>query len=301
MARPIWKGAVTFGLVNVPVVLYPAEQTHQLSFNMLDKHDFQPIGYKRYNKTTGKEVAWADVVKGYEYEPGQFVVMSDEDFRRANVEQSRGVTIETFVDASHIPPQFFETPYYLVPDQRGQKVYALLRETLRETGKVGIGQVVIRTTHHLAAVMPYEDVLLMLTLRYANEVRDRKEFELPPVDAKAAGIKPQELELAKRLIVDMAGPWKPEQFENTYSEDLMKRIEEKIQRGETKVLTPPAKEGEAAPSAQVIDLMALLKQSLEKPGAKTAPKPAKRAPATKAKAANEAEPKAKTPAKRKRA
>ena len=154
MARPIWKGMISFGLVSVPVELYPAEQSHQLSFSMLDKRDFSPIGYKRYNKTTGKEVPWNDIVKGYEYEKDQFVVMSDEDFRRANVQQARSVDIATFVDIGSIPPQYFEAPYYLVPGERGQKVYALLRETLRATGKVGVGQVVIRTTHHLAAVVP---------------------------------------------------------------------------------------------------------------------------------------------------
>jgi len=253
---------ISFGLVSVPVVLYPAEQSHSLSFSMLDKRDFSPIGYKRYNKNTGKEVAWNDIVKGYEYEKDEFVVMSEEDFRRANVQQARSVDIVTFVDAGSVPPQYFQTPYYLVPGERGQKVYALLRETMRATGKIGVGQVVIRTTHHLAAVMPVEDALMMITMRYANEIRDRKEFDFPSESTKAVGITPKELELARKLIEDMAGPWKPEEFEDTYNDDLMKRIEEKIERGETHVLTKP--EGEAAErrSAQVIDLMDLLKKSL---------------------------------------
>ena len=168
MARPIWKGSINFGLVSVPVALYAAEQSHQLSFSMLDKRDFSPVGYKRYNKNSGKEVPWNDIVKGYEYEKDQYVVLSDEDFRRANVQQAKSVEIATFVDADSIPPQYFETPYYLVPGERGQKVYALLRETLRTTGKVGVGQVVIRTTQHLAAVVPVGEVLMMITLRYAN-------------------------------------------------------------------------------------------------------------------------------------
>ena len=262
MARPIWKGMISFGLVSVPVVLYPAEQSHSLSFSMLDKRDFSPIGYKRYNKTTGKEVPWNDIVKGYEYEKDEFVVMSEEDFRRANVQQARSVDIVTFVDAGSIPPQYFQTPYYLVPGERGQKVYALLRETMRATGKIGVGQVVIRTTHHLAAVLPVDDALMMITMRYANEIRERKEFDFPSESAKSVGITPKELELARKLIEDMAGPWRPEDFEDTYNEDLMKRIEEKIERGETHVLTKP--EGEAAErrSAQVIDLMDLLKKSL---------------------------------------
>jgi len=266
MARPIWKGMISFGLVSVPVVLYPAEQSHTLSFSMLDKRDFAPIGYKRYNKTTGKEVPWNDIVKGYEYEKDQFVVMSEEDFRRANVQQARSVDIVTFVDAGSIPPQYFATPYYLVPGERGQKVYALLRETMRATGKVGVGQVVIRTTHHLAAVVPIDDALMMITMRYANEIRARKEFDFPSTNMKTVGVTPKELELARKLIEDMAGEWKPEDFEDTYNEDLMHRIEEKIKRGETHLLTKPEGETAEPRSAQVIDLMDLLKQSLSGEG-----------------------------------
>ena len=264
MARAIWKGMISFGLVNVPVELHPAAQSHQLSFSMLDKRDFSPVGYKRYSKTSGKEVPWNDIVKGYEYEPDQYVVLSDEDFRRANVQQARAVEIATFVDADSIAPEYFDTPYYLVPGERGQKVYALLREALRSTGKVGIGQVVIRTTHHLAAVIPEGDALMMITLRYANEIRDKKEYDFPPTAMKSAGVTEKELDLAKRLIGDMAGPWKPQEFEDTYNDDLMKRIEEKIERGETKVLTKPEGEAREPRSAKVIDLMDLLKQSIDK-------------------------------------
>jgi DNA end-binding protein Ku len=264
MARAIWKGTISFGLVNVPVELYPASQSHTLSFSMLDKRDFSPVGYKRYNKTTGAEVPWNDIVKGYEYEKDQYVVMSDEDFRRANVQQAKSVEISTFVDAKSIPPQYFETPYYLVPGERGQKVYALLRETMRATGKVGVGQVVIRTTHHLAAVIPVGAALMMMTLRYSNELRAEKEFDFPPMSLKSAGVSPKELDLAKKLIEDMAGEWNPNEFEDTYNEDLLKRIEEKIERGETKELTKPEGEAGEARSAQVIDLMELLKRSIDK-------------------------------------
>jgi DNA end-binding protein Ku len=270
MARAIWKGMISFGLVSVPVELHPASQSHQLSFSMLDKRDFSPVGYKRYNKNTGKEVPWNDIVKGYEYEKDQYVVLSEEDFRRANVQQARSVDIATFVDANSIPPQYFETPYYLVPGERGQKVYALLRETLRATGKVGVGQVVIRTTHHLAAVIPVDEALMMITLRYANEIREQKEFDFPPVSLKSAGVTPKELDLARKLIEDMAGPWKPEEFEDTYNEDLLHRIEEKVERGETKVLTKPEGEAREARSAQVYNLMDLLKQSIDKTGGRAA-------------------------------
>ena len=262
MARPIWKGSINFGLVSVPVALYAAEQSHQLSFSMLDKRDFSPVGYRRYNKNSGKEVPWNDIVKGYEYEKDEYVVLSDEDFRRANVQQAKSVEIATFVDADSIPPRYFETPYYLVPGERGQKVYALLRETLRTTGKVGVGQVVIRTTQHLAAVVPVDEVLMMITLRYANQLREHRDFDFPSMSMKSAGVTVKELELARKLIEDMAGPWKPEDFEDTYNEDLMHRIEEKVERGETKVLTKPEGEKAERRSAQVIDLMDLLKQSI---------------------------------------
>src|SRR5689334_18280995 len=262
MARAIWKGTISFGLVNVPVELYPAAQSHSLSFSMLDKRDFSPVGYKRYNKTTGAEVPWNDIVKGYEYEKDQYVVLTDEDFRRANVQQAKSVDIATFVDAGTIPPEFFETPYYLVPDERGKKVYALLRETMRAAGKIGVGQVTIRTTHHLAAVVPSDEVLMMITMRYVNQIREHSEFEFPSTSAKSAGITAKEMELARKLIEDMAGPWEPEAFKDTYNDDLIKRIEEKVKAGETKELTKPESEKRETGGAKVIDLMELLKQSI---------------------------------------
>lgn len=268
MARPIWKGMISFGLVSVPVSLYPAEQSHQLAFSMLDKRDLSPVGYKRYNKTNGKEVAWKDIVKGYEYEKDEYVVLSDEDFRRANVQQAKAVEIAAFVDAKTIPPQFFETPYYLVPDERGRKVYALLRETMRAAGKVGVGQVVIRTTHHLAAVMPDGDVLMMITMRYANQIRAHGEFDFPSLKARSAGVTAKELSLARKLIDDMAGPFEPAEFEDTYNDDLMRRIDEKVKAGETRVLTKPEGETREPKGAQVIDLMELLKQSIGSTGAR---------------------------------
>jgi len=283
MARAIWKGMISFGLVSVPVELYPASQSQTLSFTMLDKRDFSPVGYKRYNKSTGAEVPWNDIVTGYEYEKDQYVVMSDEDFRRANVQQAKSVDIATFVDTKSIPPQYFETPYYLVPGERGQKVYALLRETMRDTGKIGVGQVVIRTAHHLAAVIPVGEALMMITLRYANEIRPQKEFDFPE-SLKSVGVSAKELDLAKRLIEDMAGTWNPEEFEDTYNEDLMARIEAKIQAGETHVLTKPEAEAGEGRTAQVIDLMELLKRSIDKTTAK-APRAGKRA--AKSEAANE--------------
>jgi DNA end-binding protein Ku len=285
MPRPLWKGAISFGLVNVPVEVYPADQSHAVSFSMLDKRDFAPIGFKRYNKKSGEEVPWGNVVKGYEYEKGQYVVLTDEDFRRANVKASQTIEIETFVPASSIPAPYFETPYYLVPSERGQKAYTLLREALAHEGKIGIGQVVIRTKQHLVALIPDGPALMMNVLRYSNEVRDTEGLSLPAKSSKSAGVSSRELELAERLIDDMSGPWKPEQFKDTYHEDLMNRIEEKIKKGETKELTEPEKEKGGRKKAEVIDLMELLKQSIGKSGKKPARAAEEGAPAARKRAA----------------
>ena len=269
MARALWKGAINFGLVNIPVELYPAEERKEFKFSMLDKRDFSPVGYKRYSKKTGKDVEWKDVVKGYEYEKDEYVVLSDEDFKRANVKASQTIDIAAFVPLEEIPPQFYESPYYLAPTERGQKVYALLRETLKSTGLAAVAQVVIRTTQHLAVVVPVGRALVLNTLRYADELRDPKNLELPESGLKGGHVTAKEVELAKRLIDDMTEHWKPEEFKNAYHQDLMQRIHEKIKSGETRVITEPEAEEEAPKrSAQVIDLATLLKQSLEQGGSR---------------------------------
>ena len=303
MARPLWKGAIQFGLVNIPVELYPAEDRKSFKFSMLDKRDLSPVGYKRYSKKSGKEVEWSNIVKGYEYEKDQYVVLSDEDFRRANVKATQTIDIQAFVPADEVPLEYFETPYYLAPGPRGQKVYALLRETLRAAKRIAIAQVVIRTTQHLAAVVVHGRALMLITLRYPDELREASGLDLPAEGLKSAGVSPKEVELAKRLVDDMTEPWKPGEFKDTYHEDLMGRIKEKIKQGQTKEITAPSKDEEERPRAQVIDLADLLKQSLGKKGAA---KPAERkAAATRAKPAlrvvSTSRGAAKTAAKRKRA
>ena len=279
MARALWKGAITFGLVNIPVELYPAEDRKSFQFSMLDKRDLSPVGYKRFSKATGKEVEWQNIVKGYEYEKDQYVVLSDEDFKRANVKATQTIDIRAFVGDDEIAPEYFETPYYLAPDKRGQKVYALLRETLKSTHRVAVAQVVIRTTQHLAAVIPSGRALMLMTLRYQDELRPMKDLDLPPESLKAAGVSPKEIDLAKRLVGDMAEHWNPSEFKDTYHEDLMARIHEKIKLGQTKEITKPEAAEKGAPrSAEVIDLAALLKQSLGTGGAERKP-PARAVPA----------------------
>src|SRR5687767_8472057 len=272
MPRGLWKGAISFGLVNVPVELFSVEKrSSELDLTMLDRRDLAPVGYKRYNKSSGKDVPWDDVVKGYEYQDGKYVVLSDEDFRRANVEASKTVEIHAFVDVDAIPPQFFDTPYYLSPGKRGEKAYALLRDALVKAGKAGVATVVIRTRQYLAAVVPLGEVLLLNTLRYAEEVRSTEDVGIPE---KLANVKvsAKELELALRLVDDMSEKWQPQKYKDTYREDLLARIEEKVKAGQTEEITPPEKgEGRERKGADVIDLMSLLKKSVEKK------QPAKRA------------------------
>jgi DNA end-binding protein Ku len=280
MARALWKGAIVFGLVNIPVDLYPGARSHTLDLDWIDKRDMAPVGYQRINKTTGKPVASEDVVKGYEYAKGRYVILSDEDFREANPKATQTVDIKAFVDAGAIPPQFHDTPYRLAPGKRGEKGYALLREALRATGKVGIAEVVIRTRQHLAAVMVQGDALVLELLRWNDELLDPQEFALPESGRKA-GVNDKELDLAKRLVEDMSEPWKPEQYRDTYREDLEAQIERRVKAGNTEQVSEAPK-ARATGGAQVIDLMAALRQSLES-------KPARRKEAA-GDAAREAEP-----------
>jgi len=255
MPRELWKGAIRFGLVHIPVSLYPAEDRQELSFTMLDKRDLQPVGYKRYNKSTGDEVAFEDIVKGYEYEDGHFVTLDKDDFRRANVEATQTVDIVGFVDRHDIPPYYLESPYYLAPGKNGDKGYALLREVLDKQGKVAVATVVIRTRQHIAMVYARHNVLVLNTLRYENELRPTKGLEVPK-DLKDAKVQPNEMKMAERLIDDMTIPWDPSRYHDTYRDDLLKMIEEKA-AGHTRKM-PKAR----APKAEVVDFARLLERSL---------------------------------------
>jgi DNA end-binding protein Ku len=257
MPRELWKGAIRFGLVHIPVSLYPAEHNEELSFTMLDRRDLQPVGYKRYNKSTGDEVAAEDIVKGYEYEKDHYVTLEKEDFKRANVEASQTVDIVGFVKAAEIPPYYLESPYYLAPGKHGDKGYALLREVLERTGKVALANVVIRTRQHLALLYPRDNVLILNTLRYANELRPVKDLEVPK-DLKAAKVQPNELKMAERLIDDMSTKWAPGEYHDTYRDDLLKMIEEKA-AGHVKA-APKSKR--VPREAQIIDFAKLLERSL---------------------------------------
>jgi DNA end-binding protein Ku len=265
MPRVLWKGAISFGLVNIPVGLYPAEKKKELSFSMLDKRDLAPVGYKRVNKETGREVPWEQVVKGYEYEKDRYVVLSDEDFRRANVEATQTVDIVSFVEAAQIEPIYFETPYYLAPLKRGEKGYVLLRDTLKRSGKAGIANVVIRTRAHIALVTPMEEALGLVVLRYADEIRSVDELGLDEA-LKKARPSPKEVDMALRLVEGMSEKWDPERYRDTYREDILARVAAKVKAGQTEEITEPGAEERPAKGADVIDLMALLKRSVEEKG-----------------------------------
>jgi DNA end-binding protein Ku len=267
MPRTLWKGAISFGLVHIPVGLYSAEKRNNFDLTMLDRRTMKPVGFKRYNKETGEDVPWDEIVKGYEYEKDRYVVLTDEDFKKANVEATQTIDILSFVKQDEIPPMYFETPYYLGPDKRGHKGYALLRETLKQTGKIGIANVVIRTRQYVAALMPVGDIIMMNTLRYANELRAMDEVEVPSGALKTVGVKEREVDMARRLVEEMNEAWKPETFHDTYHEDLMTLIEKRIKTGQTETVISPEQEEETQPAkGEIIDLMALLKRSVETKG-----------------------------------
>ncbi|MNM62248.1 putative DNA repair protein YkoV [compost metagenome] len=262
MSRIIWKGAITFGLVNIPVALKAASRSHTLDLDLLDQRDMAPVGYQRINKHTGKVIDNEHIVKGYQYEKDEYVLLSDEDFRQANVEATQTVDIVSFVEADSIPPYYFDTPYYLEPDKRGERGYALLHETLRKTGRAALALVVLRNRQHLAALLVVGKALVLNTMRFADEVVPIEDLSLPK-GGKGKAASPREVTMATKLVEDMSEDWKPEQYRDTYRDDLMARIHAKIKAGKTHLLTPASEE--AAPSgkgAKVIDMMALLKQSI---------------------------------------
>ncbi|MGH8226672.1 MAG: Ku protein [Steroidobacteraceae bacterium] len=270
MARALWKGAVSFGLVYIPVELFSASQEAALRLHLLDKRDFAPVGYRRINKQTGEEVEWQSIVKGYEYEKGKYVALTEADFREANLKASYTIDIASFTERRNIPPEFYETPYFLAPDRGGAKVYALLREALLKTQKVAVASIIMHGRQHLAALGADEHALKLNTLRYAGELRGTEGLELPGRGAKASGLSARELAMAEKLVEEMTAPFEPTSWRDTYREDLMRRIEAKIKKGQTHELVQEAG-AEEPRGAQVIDLMAALKKSLERRGERKAP------------------------------
>jgi DNA end-binding protein Ku len=262
-SRAIWKGSIDFGLVNIPVRLYSAENSNRLSFDLLDKRDFSRIRYRRVNETTGQEVRWDDIIKGYEYKKGEYVALSDADFARANVEATQTISITDFVDASAVSPLYYDKPYYLEPLKNGQRAYVLLREVLHDTGKVGIAKVVIRSREHLAMVLAEGPALILELLRFPDELRDASRLDLPKAASKRTATSAQEIKMAERLVESMVGKWQPEKYRDDYRDDLMKIIDQKVESGKTKVVENTMPIAPRAQRGKVIDIMHLLRESVE--------------------------------------
>jgi DNA end-binding protein Ku len=263
MSRVIWKGAISFGLVNVPVQLHPATRPERTSFNLLDKETADPIGYKQINKRTGKEVARENIVRGFEYEKGNYVLLADEEIRAASPESTQTVDILSFVEAYSVSFLYLDTPYYLVPERQGKKAYALLREALAQTGKIGIASVVLHNKQHLAALIPAGPVLALNTLRWGGEVLAIDELALPPTDAKKAGVNAREVEMAKKLIEDMTESWNPGEYHDTFRDEILALVDKKVREGKTREISEAAKApAHRRATADVVDLSELLKRSL---------------------------------------
>ncbi|MFI5228095.1 MAG: Ku protein [Gemmatimonadales bacterium] len=254
--RPLWTGSLTFGLVNIPVRLHSAVQSKErVSFRLLHKRDLSPIRYERVCQKEGEAVDWKDIVKGYEYSKGKFVVMTDEDFKAASIESSKTIEIIDFVNAQEIDPRYFETPYYIAPAKGGEKAYALLREAIRRTGMVGIGKITMRTNSlHLAGVKAVGEALVLEIMRFAGEVVDVGEFTFPSND----GLRPQELQMAQQLVENLSQPFDPEKYTDDYHDNVMKIVRAKMKGKKIEVPEPEQRE-----STQVVDLMARLQESLD--------------------------------------
>ena len=251
----IWKGSLTFGLVHVPVEMKTAVRSDHISFRMLHAEDMSPIKYERVCQADGEPVPWNEIVKGYEYEKGKFVVLTDEDFKDAALDSSRTIDILDFVKEGEIDPRFFETPYYLLPTKGGDKPYALLREAMRQSGVIGIGKVIIRKTQHLAGVRVIGQALVLEIMRFANELVDTSEFSFPGNDS----IREQEMSMATQLVENLAEPFDPEKYTDDYRANLMKLIRAKM-KGKKVTAAEPLPDDE---DSKVLDLMERLQASLE--------------------------------------
>jgi DNA end-binding protein Ku len=260
--RTLWKGAITFGLVHIPIALYSATAESGVNFDWIDKRSMDPVGYKRINKRTGKEIDKDNIVKGIAWGDGEYVILSAEEIASAYPKTTQTIEIEAFIPEDDIPFVYLERPYYVAPVTRGEKVYALLRETLRESDLVAVAKVVIQTKQHLAVLIPCGPALVLNLLRWGGEIRSWEDLKLPPVGAKAAGLKDSEMAMARELVKGMTAQWSADKFRDSFREEIMKLAEAKAKAGDTKIVQQP-EEAEATPrSADVIDLTELLKRSL---------------------------------------
>lgn len=281
--RALWKGAISFGLVHIPIALHSATQDQGLDFDWLDKRSMDPVGYKRINKATGKEISKENIVKGIEYEDGRYVILSAEEISAAYPKTTQTVEIEAFVSISDIPFVYLERPYYISPINKGAKVYALLREVLLKTKKAGIAKVVIQTKQHLAILMPCGPALILNLLRWGDEIRSWDDLNLPAQGTKSTGLTDKEMAMGEQLVQDMSSKWKPEDFTDSFKEQILRLVKEKADAGEIESVMEPETE-ETGGGAKILDLTDMLRRSLGKNGSLETGK-ASKAPAKKSTAA----------------
>ncbi len=265
MPRAIWKGSISFGLVNIPIALHTATRREELKFRLLRSSDLSPVNYKRVAEKDGREVPWDQIVKGYEYEKGKYVVLKEQDFQRVDLEATQTVDIQDFVDQEEIDPMFFYKPYYLEPQKGGDKAYALLRDALKETNKVGIAKVIIKTRQYLAGVKAEDGVLVLELMHFADELADPEKLHLP----KKKEVGKREMNMARSLIDSMSSKWEPKKYKDDYREALMEVIEEKVDAGGREIEEKPRK---TTKPTKVIDLVSVLQKSLEQTSVKQKPK-----------------------------
>lgn len=271
MLKPTWKGRISFGLVNIPVTLYPIERRRDLSFHLLDVRDASRVRYRRVSEATGKEVPWDKIVKGYAYDPGNYVVLDDAELKRAAPEMTRRIEIEQFVELKAIDVTYLEKPYVLVPDQGGEKGYVLLREAMAAAGRVGIAQVVIRSRGGLAALMPHGEALLLELLRFHEELQPLDEYDLPRRDDPRLKPAKKELELATQLIDGMAGPWRADAYRDDYRAAVLKLIERRLKSKGT--ATPPeVDDADDARAPPTVNFMEVLRRSLKAKNGRRSPR-----------------------------
>ncbi len=292
MARPIWTGSLSFGLLNIPIRLMSGERRTDIHFRMLDSRNNAPVRYERVNADTGEEVPWKEIVKAYEYAKDSYVVLEPSDIAQAATENRETIAIEAFVAGESIPPAYIEKPYILEPGKKAEKGYVLLREVLKKTGRVGIGRVVIRTREYLSMVTPQGDALMLILLRFPQEVIEASEYAVPEGSARSWHVTPREMEMAETLLESMAEDWSPANYRDEFRERLHDVIKQRIkQKGATTRIADDVEDDDAEDTTNVVDFMALLKKSLEKKGetlgggkaAKKATKRATKTPKTAAK------------------
>lgn len=290
--RALWKGAISFGLVHIPIALHSATTNQGVDFDWLDKRSMDPVGYKRINKATGKEISRDNIVKGVEYSEGEYVVLSAEELAAAYPKATQTIEIEAFVSIDAIPFIYLDRPYYTSPIGKGDKVYALLREVLRKSDKVGIAKVVIQTKQHLAILMACGPALILNLLHWDDEIRSWDELNLPPQGAKAAGLTEKEMKMGAQLIEDMSAPWQPHTFADSFKEQILALVKEKVEAGETETVGEPEPHETEGAGAKILDLTEMLQRSLgkrrgvdeqksNKPARKTSGKTANKASAKK--------------------